>query len=49
VIEKVWKPLAKLNNKVKYLILVECRSHLTAAMRKAFANWNTEVDLIPGG
>jgi transposase-like protein len=48
-IEKVWKPLAKLNNKVKYMILDECRSHLTAAVRKAFADCNTEVDLIPGG
>jgi DDE superfamily endonuclease len=31
------------------LILDECRSHLTMAVRKAFADCNTEVDLIPGG
>jgi DDE superfamily endonuclease len=39
-IEKVWKPSISCN-KTSYLILDECRSHLTAC--------NTEVDLIPGG
>jgi transposase-like protein len=47
-IEKVWKPSISCN-KISYLILDECRSHLTAAVRKAFADCNTEVDLIPGG
>jgi DDE superfamily endonuclease len=35
-------------NKILYLILDECWSHLTAEVRKAFADCNTEVDLIPG-
>ncbi len=47
-IEKIWKPCT-LYNKISYLILDECRSHMTAEVRKAFADCNTEVDLIPGG
>jgi DDE superfamily endonuclease len=47
-IEKMWKPSIS-RNKISYVILDECRSHLTAEVRKAFADCNTEVDLIPGG
>jgi DDE superfamily endonuclease len=47
-IEKVWKPSISCNN-ISYLILDECQSHLTAEVRKAFADCNTELDLIPGG
>ncbi len=47
-IDKVWKP-SKEHDKIAYLILDECRSHMTADVRKAFADCNTEVDLIPGG
>jgi transposase-like protein len=48
VINKIWRP-ATLGNSIKYLILDECRSHLTVAVRKALADCNTEVDLVPGG
>jgi DDE superfamily endonuclease len=47
-INKIWRP-ATLGNNITYLILDECRSHLTVAVRKAFADCNTEVDLVPGG
>ncbi len=46
-IQKVWKPTTQ-HNTFSYLILDECRSHLTAKVRAAFAECNTEVDLIPG-
>jgi hypothetical protein len=36
-IKKDWLPLAEHNNKVKYLIIYECCSNLTAAVRKSFA------------
>jgi hypothetical protein len=36
-------------NTMQQQILDECHSHLTAAVRKAFVDCNTEVDLIPVG
>jgi DDE superfamily endonuclease len=47
-INKIWRPVTVHNN-ITYLILDECCSHLTMAVRKTFADCNTEVDLIPGG
>ncbi len=47
--EKIWQPETQHSNKVTYLILDEHRAHLTSAVRKAFADCNTEVDIIPGG
>jgi DDE superfamily endonuclease len=44
----VWK-LSISCNKIVYLILDECQSQLTAEVRKAFPDCNTEMDLIPGG
>lgn len=48
-IRMVWKPFAVGENKIVYLIMDECPSHLTSRVRNAFAECNTEVDYIPGG
>jgi DDE superfamily endonuclease len=45
--QKIWQPMTQRSNKITYLILDECRWHLTAAVRKAFVDCNTEMDLIP--
>jgi DDE superfamily endonuclease len=37
------------SNKVTYLILDECCSQWTVAVRNAFVDCNTQVDLIPAG
>jgi transposase-like protein len=47
-IEKVWRPATQ-HNRFSYLILDECRSHLTVKVKAAFASCNTELDLIPAG
>jgi DDE superfamily endonuclease len=47
-VEKVWKPEVE-GKGVTYLILDECRTHLTIAVRNAFTKCRTEVELIPGG
>ncbi len=47
-IEKVWKPEVE-GNEQTYLILDECRTHLTTSVRNAFAECRTEIELIPGG
>lgn len=48
-IDAVWKPHAVSQRKIVYLIMDECPSHLTSAVRRAFADCHTEVDYIPGG
>jgi transposase-like protein len=49
-IEKVWKPFTNAkDNKLTYLLLDECRTHLTENVKFAFSELNTEVDFIPGG
>jgi DDE superfamily endonuclease len=48
-IQKIWQSMTQRSNKVTYLILYQCRLHLTAAVRTAFVDCNTEVDLIPAG
>jgi DDE superfamily endonuclease len=48
-IQKIWQSMTQRSNKVTYLILYEFRLHLTTAVRKAFMDCNTEVDLIPAG
>lgn len=49
-IEVVWKPFTQArDNVLTYLILDECRTHLTTNVKKAFELLNTEVEYIPGG
>lgn len=36
-------------NELFYLILDECRTHLTAKVKKAFEDSNTVIEFIPGG
>jgi transposase-like protein len=49
-IEVVWKPFtAAREGKQTYLILDECRTHMTAKIASAFIECDTEVDFIPGG
>jgi DDE superfamily endonuclease len=50
-IERVWAPHIGRQQPagVSYLLLDECRSHLTAKVKSAFERCNTEVDYIPGG
>jgi DDE superfamily endonuclease len=50
-IERVWTPHIQRQQPdgVSYLILDECRTHLTAKVKDAFEKCNTEVDYIPGG
>jgi DDE superfamily endonuclease len=46
----VWKPfIAAREGNQTYLILDECRTHMTAKIAKAFAKLEMEVDFIPGG
>jgi DDE superfamily endonuclease len=47
-IEKIWKPEVK-DKQQAYLILDECRTHLTKSDQNAFAACQTEIELIPGG
>jgi DDE superfamily endonuclease len=50
-IERVWKTHIQRQQPdgISYLILDECRTHLTAKVKEAFEKCNTEVDYIPGG
>jgi hypothetical protein len=50
-IERVWAPhiIQQPTPGVAYLILDECRTHLTEKVRAAFSECGTEVDYIPGG
>jgi DDE superfamily endonuclease len=48
-IQKIWHRLTQRSNKFTYLILNDCRLHLTAAVWKAFMDCNTKLDLIPAG
>jgi hypothetical protein len=48
-IEKIWKPFGAKDNNITYLILDECRVHMTTTIREAFENCNTEIEFIPGG
>lgn len=50
-IEDCWKPIADKcpPDELMYLLLDECRVHLTQNIRKAFDNLHTEIDFIPGG
>jgi hypothetical protein len=50
-IDRVWGPYInnQQNDGVTYLILDECRTHLTGRVRCAFLTHRTEVDYIPGG
>jgi hypothetical protein len=48
-IYRVWSPFATQQNELTYLIIDECRTHMTANVRKAFLEVGTEVDYIPGG
>lgn len=48
-IRNVWKPYAVRDNRIVYLIMDECPSHLTSTVRRAFTDCNTEMDFIPGG
>lgn len=49
-IEDCWKPVAdKRPGELLYLLLDECRTHLTSNVRKAFDALHTEIDFIPGG
>jgi DDE superfamily endonuclease len=50
-IDRVWTPHIQQQNPngVTYLILDECRSHMTKEVKEAFQACNTEVDFVPGG
>jgi hypothetical protein len=49
-IKNVWKPFTGARDgKLTYLILDECRTHMTTIVAKAFADCRTEVEYIPGG
>jgi DDE superfamily endonuclease len=49
-VKNIWRPstLAK-GGRMTYLLLDECQSHMTSAVGRAFAECNTEIDIIPGG
>jgi hypothetical protein len=49
-IQKVWRPFtAAKEGKMTFIILDECRTHMTSAVAKAFSDCRTEVEYIPGG
>lgn len=48
-VHTVWKPFADTIDGPKLLILDECPSHLTRAVRMALCLCNTELEVIPGG
>jgi DDE superfamily endonuclease len=49
-IEVVWKPITvDRGGKLTYLLLDEFAVHVTSSVEAAFADLNTEVDIIPGG
>jgi hypothetical protein len=49
-IERVWRrEVAVSKHDIYYLLLDSCTIHMTAKVRKAFCECNTEVDFIPPG
>lgn len=48
-VDTVWKPFADSVDGPTMLILDECSSHLTAAVKERIAACNTELEYIPGG
>jgi hypothetical protein len=49
-IGKVWKPYTETRGgKITYLIMDECRTHMTGVVKRLFEECRTEIDFIPGG
>ena len=48
-VELVWKPYAKTIDGVKLLFIDDFSAHKTGAVRKAIADCDTELEIIPGG
>jgi hypothetical protein len=49
-IKTVWKPFTETREgRITYLLLDECRTHMTSVVKSMLDDCRTEVDFIPGG
>lgn len=46
-LDVVWRPCVE-KNRITFLLLDECRTHMTEEVRRAFEACRMEIDFIPG-